>query len=288
MVKSDDGRMQAEEMWGYKRIQPFVELRRLVAPGTLMKFMQDRPHLFETAVGSFRALVWEVPPESVQPAAHVSSEQGPPAAHLRKGPGASGDHVSQSSRSSGTRLVVPPKSQTVQPAARKTFEPDHTRQTESGSAMILNRVPEEEQFTESLRSMPKDKPFSISSAFPEAIQTWHEEVMDEFWHHLEQTTGAQVHFSAVDTCALFGPLTSIYSAHMMIIQKARSMITQQARDIIEIFRGKGQLETGNGLEHYEYTFPQRYGAVARGNGKGNGKGKGKGKGKVKGQGKCKR
>ena len=112
--------------------------------------------------------------------------------------------------------------------------------------------------------------------------------MDEFWQHLEETTGARVTLPAVDTCALCGPLTSIYSAHMMIIQKARSMITQQARDIIEIFRGKGQLETGNGLEHHEYTFPQRYGAVARGNGKGNGKGKGKGKGKVKGQGKCKR
>ena len=93
--------------------------------------------------------------------------------------------------------------------------------------MILNRVPEEEQFTESLRSMPKDKPFSISFAFPEALQTWHEQVMDEFWHHLEQTTGAQVHFSAVDTCALFGPLTSIYSAHMMIIQKARDIEIQE-------------------------------------------------------------
>ena len=125
-VETDKGRMQAGEMWGYEKIQPFVELRRLVIPGTLMKFMQDRPHLFETAVGSFRALVWEVPPESVQPAAHVSSEQGSPAAHLRKGPGASGDHVSQPSRSSGTSLVVPPKSQTVQPAARETFEQDQT------------------------------------------------------------------------------------------------------------------------------------------------------------------
>ena len=65
-------------------------------------------------------------------------------------------------------------------------------QTESGSAMILNRVPEEEQFTESLRSMPKDKPFSISFAFPEAVQTWHKEVMDEFWQHLEKTTGAHM------------------------------------------------------------------------------------------------
>ena len=158
----------------------------------------------------------------------------------------------------------------------------------SGAAMILNRVPEEAQFIEALRSIPNYKSFSISFAFPEPSQVWHTVVMDEFWQHLEETTGARVTLPAVDTCALCGPLTSIYSAHMMIIQKARSMITQQARDIIEIFRGKGQLETGNGLEHHEYTFPQRYGAVARGNGKGNGKGKGKGKGKVKGQGKCKR
>ena len=120
--------------------------------------------------------------------------------------------------------------------------------------MILNRVPEEEQFTESLRSMPKDKPFSISFAFPEAIQTWHEEVMDEFWHHLEQTTGAQVHFSAVDTCALCGPLTSIYSAHMMIIQKARDF---------EIKEFEAKQETGNGLVYYEYMCPRSAGAVER-------------------------
>ena len=65
-------------------------------------------------------------------------------------------------------------------------------QTESGSAMILNRVPEEEQFTEALRSMPKDKPFSISFAFLEAVQTWAKEVVDEFWQHLEKTTGAHM------------------------------------------------------------------------------------------------
>ena len=159
-----------------------------------------------------------------------------------------------------------------------------------GAAVDLYELlPEEGQLIKALRSIPKDKSFSISFAFPEPIQAWHTAVMDEFWQHLEETTGARVHFSAVDTCALCGPLTSIHSAHMLIIQKSRSMFVQQARDIIDDHtKGKGRLETGNGLEHHEYTFPQRYGAVARGNGKGNGKGKGKGKGKVKGQGKCKR
>ena len=65
----------------------------------------------------------------------------------------------------------------------------------SGAAMILHRVPEEAQFIEALRSIPKDKSFSISFAFPEPIQ-WHTAVMDEFWQHLEETTGARVTFSS--------------------------------------------------------------------------------------------
>ena len=125
----------------------------------------------------------------------------------------------------------------------------------SGAAMILNRVPEEAQFIEALRSIPNYKSFSISFAFPEPSQVWHTVVMDEFWQHLEETTGARVTLPAVDTCALCGPLTSIYSAHMMIIQKARD---------IEIKEFEAKQETGNGLEYYEYMCPRSAGAVERG------------------------
>ena len=125
----------------------------------------------------------------------------------------------------------------------------------SGAAMILNRVPEEAQFIEALRSIPNYKSFSISFAFPEPSQVWHTVVMDEFWQHLEETTGARVSFSAVDTCALCGPLTSIYSAHMMIIQKARD---------IEIKEFEAEQEAGNGLEHHEYTCPRSIRVFERG------------------------
>ena len=89
-----------------------------------------------------------------------------------------------------------------------------------------------EQLTESLRSMPKDKPFSISFALPGAMQTSQEEIVEELRQHLEQTTGSKIHVSAVDMravvwCASFGPLTSLYAAQMMIMQKAMEVEVQE-------------------------------------------------------------
>ena len=76
-----------DETDGWRKVKPFEELRRLVEPGGLLKFLQDRPTMFEVEqdgkkLRRFRHIMNPMPqtpasfaePDSVQPAAPVRSE----------------------------------------------------------------------------------------------------------------------------------------------------------------------------------------------------------------------